>query len=59
MKIYVKPSMEVIKLRPEEGIACFGSSNDSGHGDQGGKHQDGGHHGGKSNWSSFWFFCNW
>lgn len=55
MKIYVKPSMEVIKLCPEEGIACFGSGNNSGDGG----HQGGGHHGGESNWSSFWVFCNW
>ncbi len=45
MKNYVKPSVEVVKLRPEEGIACFGSSNDSG--------------GGQSDWTYFWFLCNW
>jgi hypothetical protein len=57
MKIYVKPSMEVIKLRAEEGIACFGSNNSDG-GNQSGGHSGGGHHGGGSSWEAFWFWCN-
>jgi hypothetical protein len=35
MKAYVKPELSIIELRAEEGIACFGSSEnhiDRGHG---------------------------
>ncbi|PYG89485.1 hypothetical protein LY28_00704 [Ruminiclostridium sufflavum DSM 19573] len=46
MKEYVKPSMEVIRLRPEEGIAHFGS-------DSGGEEIDVG-----SIRISFWFLCD-
>ncbi|MCX7709018.1 MAG: hypothetical protein N2484_04145 [Clostridia bacterium] len=35
MKKYIKPAVELIELRPEEGIACNGSGGNGG-GDKGG-----------------------
>ncbi len=62
MKMYVRPEILFIKLRAEEGIACFGSGDDHPKhgGGNNGKHNDGKNHGknpgGGRNGGWGWFF---